>query len=158
MKKILNSSIFIIIISIIQVLLIAKIKFWGATPNLSLIAIISIIPFFNFWKVLILGAVAGIIYGIFSFNFFPIFISLVLITSLSFYIKNKFFVEKSFLGLLSLVILATILFNLIFSIISYLFLNENIFNYFISWNHLIEILYNILFLTIISLFQMVFNE
>ncbi len=131
--------IFIIFLAILQVSIAPHISIFGVKPNIILAGLPALFYLGSFWDVAAAVIVGGVFYDLSDFYFgihlLPLLASFLLLWFLSKkYISNNHFFILGVLG--------TIIFNFLYLSFGYILGTDSFFDYFLSWRHLIEILFN----------------
>jgi hypothetical protein len=128
----------------------------GVKPNLVLAAIPALFYVSDFWGIGIAVLIGGLFYDLSNYYLGPHILAFLLSFLFIWFLSKKYFSGHRFLSLGVLGAFSTIIFNFLFLGISYLFWKDNLFDYFLSWRHIIEIIINgllsFLFGGIINLF------
>lgn len=137
--KIFLQIIFIIFLAILQVSIAPHISFFGVKPNLVLAGIPALFYLSGFWEIAPAILIGGLFYDLSDFYFGLYSLPLLLTFLLLWFLSRKYISGSHFLVL---GILGTIIFNFLFLSVGYIFGRDSFFDYFLSWRHLIEIVFN----------------
>lgn len=131
--------IFVICLAILQISLVSKISLFGVKPNMVLAGMPALFYWGSFWEILPAVLIGGLFYDLTDF-YIGSYLVPFLLTFLIIWLLNKKYISSS--NFLTLGILATIIFNLLYLGFGYLFGKDGFFDYFLSWRHLLEIIIN----------------
>jgi len=137
--KVFLRIIFVIFLAILQVSIAPHISIFGVKPNIVLAGLPALFYLSSFWEAALAVLAGGLFYDLSDFylglHSLPLLITFLLLWFLSRkYIANNHFLTFGILG--------TIIFNFLFLGAGYILGTDSFFEYFLSWRHLIEILFN----------------
>lgn len=149
--KIIIFGFFIGFLALLQITFINWFDVFGVKINLVLVGIL--VNIFNpSWILIFFGVlVGGLIYDFTSLFNFSYLISFSILVLLFRFFGRKYLVEKHLFLNFFVGFLGTIIFNFFYVLINYIFFQNNFFNYFLSWRHLLEIGINSLLVFILGL-------
>lgn len=125
--------------AILQVSIVPHIALFGVNPNLVVAGLPALFYSSNFWEVAPAVIIGGLFYDLSDFYFGLHLLPLLLTFLILWFLSRKYVSSSHFL---ILGILGTVIFNFLFLIAGYIFGNDSLFDYFLSWRHLIEISLN----------------